>query len=416
MLKQILHYPSTHSLSASSDQHEALKPALTEIRTGKGLGAMPWLTIPKATDDIAEILAWAERFRSECDRVVVCGTGGSSLGATALSELVCNPLHRRKQGIPNLYIVESTDAETLTAMLEIPLERTGWIFVSKSGTTLETMTQFLSHLQASRGKQTGPRLVITSPGSRPLRDIAGKENIPVLDHDPELGGRFSVMSRVGLLPAAIAGVDIVELRKGAASMLTDAGLNLASEATAWHIACLKHHNSTQIVMPYIARLQSWSLWYRQLWAESLGKQGNGSTPLTALGPVDQHSMLQLFLDGPRDKCITILRDEDEHTPSRIQVPAEYEEFTYLNAHTGTQVVNAQAHGTADAFIRRGIPLRHLLLPKLDAESMGQLMMLAMLETALTAHILGINAFDQPAVEEGKITTHAMLNQPRKDVA
>ena len=404
MLKQIIHSPLINPQDV-----EALAPLVKNLQTGKGIGAMPWFNIPKQKADLAEINIIADIFRQECEHVVLCGTGGSSLGARTLVDLVTHPLGLKQKDTPQLYIVESTEPEIMTALThDLPSKKTGWIFISKSGNTLETLTQFLVFLEHRRMNGSGPVFVITMPGSRPLRNLAEKYDIQILDHQPELGGRFSLFSAVGLLPAAIAGLDISTLRDGAASMTDSSGINIAVEAACWHMACLRKGFNMQVVMPYAKRLTSWTLWYRQLWAESLGKQGKGSTPIAALGPVDHHSMLQLFLDGPADKCLTALCVEDDSNNATLVLPKENSSYDYLSGHSGLGILNAQAYGTIQSFLNHNLPVRELRLSKLNEQSLGKLLMLGMVETVMTAELLNVDAFDQPAVEESKILAFQQL--------
>lgn len=398
LLTQILH-PHQHD---SADQKH-LQTIMHDVQQGRGLGQMPWLTVPRQRDDLDAIKARAEIYREQCDHVVLCGTGGSSLGARTLADMVAHPLGLQRNGIPQLHILESTDPERMEAIKhDLPLERTGWIFISKSGTTLETLTQFLVFLEQHKDRATGPRTVITMPGERPMRSLAEEHSIPVFDHAPELGGRFSVFSMVGLLPAAILGLDVEALRAGAVSMLSCEQLTLAAEAACWHMACLRQGFATQVIMPYASRLNGWTYWYRQLWAESLGKNGRGSTPLAALGPVDHHSMLQLFLDGPADKSLTTVCIDHAVSSKPLILPAGMTEHQYLTGHSGLDVINAQAYGTIQSFRNHGLPVRELRLSALNEHSLGALLMLGMLETVFTAKLLDVNAFDQPAVEESKL--------------
>ena len=397
MLKQIIHSPNIDPIDV-----ESLSTLANDVCQGKNIGAMPWATLPQKTDDLISIKAHAEIFRENCDHVVLCGTGGSSLGARTLVDMIAHPLGLARKGIPLMHIVESTDPETMKAVVDdLPAKLTGWIFISKSGTTLETLTQFLVFLEHRRIKGSGPVLVITMPGSRTIRNLAEKHDIEVLEHDPELGGRFSLLSLVGLLPAAISGLDIRALRSGAASMLQQDRINISIQAACWQMSCLRGGYNTQVIMPYAKRLASWTFWYRQPWAESLGKEGKGSTPLAALGPVDHHSMLQLFLDGPSDKCLSAVCIEGSPYQSKLSLPEDMVGHDYLKGHNGQEILNAQAFGTIQSFLNHGIPVREIRLDKIDETSLGELLMLGMLETVFTAKLLCVNPFDQPAVEESK---------------
>jgi glucose-6-phosphate isomerase len=405
MLTQILHTPPI-----DPNDIKKLSELKQQMRDCYGIGAMAWVSTPQQVDDIPDIISLANEYKHRCDHVVLCGTGGSSLGAKTLIELVSHPLHMPETGTPTIHICEATDPEALDAIFALPAERTGWIFISKSGNTLETLAQFLAYLEFRAHHATGPALVITMEGERPLRQLAEQYGIPVYNHAADLGGRFSVFSIVGLLPAAIAGVDITNLRQGGVSMLDNHGLEMAANAAAWQMACLRDGQDTQIVMPYTKRLTSWSGWYRQLWAESLGKDGKGSTPLAAIGPIDHHSMLQLFLDGPANKSVTVLTIECPESAAHLPVPEALSEYAYLAASTPQTIINAQAYGTIQSFLNRGIPLRQLILPRLGAHELGELLMLGMVETVFTAALLQIDAFNQPAVEESKRIAFQCLNR------
>jgi glucose-6-phosphate isomerase len=238
----------------------------------------------------------------------------------------------------------------------------------------------------------------------------------MLDHDPGLGGRFSVLSNVGLLPAALAGLDIAAIRNGAAVALAPV---LAGKAAAEVPAALGaalavalaegNGKSLSVLMAYADRLQQFTRWYVQLWAESLGKNGKGTTPLAARGPADQHSQLQLFIGGPRDKLFTLVTTAMAGAGPRIDadLAADAGEPGMAGKTMG-DLVAAQGRATAETLANNGCPVRTIHVPKLDEAALGELLMHFMLETIIAAHLLGVNAFDQPAVEDGKLLTKTYL--------
>ncbi len=241
-----------------------------------------------------------------------------------------------------------------------------------------------------------------------MRQLAAAQGSKVIDHDPELGGRYSVLSPVGLLPAAIAGLDIYALRDGAAEvMVSDMALPL--EGAALQHAFAANSMNISVLMPYCDRLKSFADWYCQLWAESIGKDGKGSTPARAIGAVDQHSQLQLWLGGPRDKLITMLLLENHGRGAAL--PEELlgdERLAYLRGHHIGDVLDAQQRATRETLTKRGVPVRVMRIKQLAERELGALLQHYMLETIFTAHLLGVDAFDQPAVEESKILAREYL--------
>jgi glucose-6-phosphate isomerase len=239
--------------------------------------------------------------------------------------------------------------------------------------------------------------------------------VTVLEHDPGIGGRFSVLSNVGLLPAAMLGLDIAAIRKGAGRALAavlsgkPAAEVPSALGAALNVALAPQGKTIAVLMAYADRLERFSRWYTQLWAESLGKDGHGTTPIGALGPVDQHSQLQLFIAGPRDKLFTVVTVGTAGLGPRIdaQLAAQAGEPD-LGGKTIGDLVAAQGRATAETLARNGCPVRTLHLEKLDAESLGELLMHFMLETIVAADLLGVDAFDQPAVEEGKVLAKQYL--------
>jgi glucose-6-phosphate isomerase len=404
--------------------------ALDRLRDQARSGALPLLGVPGKSDDLAGLAPIVRRFRERFDDVVVLGTGGSSLGGQTLAALKHWPpaAPRRKGSPPRTHFMDNIDPasfETLFAGVDVA--RTGFIVISKSGSTAETATQFF-HCVAEIIKRGGEKAVaeqtvaITEPAmggkENPLRRAAKRWAIPVLDHDPGIGGRYSVLTNVGLLPAMIAGVDGARVRAGAKASL-DQSLDaktpadsFAAVGAALNVALLRQKGVRQsVLMPYVDRLFPFAFWYRQLWAESLGKNGHGTTPINALGTVDQHSQLQLYLGGPNDKLYTLIFGPAAGTGPVIDARLASEpEFSYLVGRTMGDLLDAEQRATAATLARNGRPVRILHLPKVDEETMGAMMMHYMLETIVTADLLGVDPFDQPAVEEGKVLARQYLSE------
>lgn len=373
--------------------------ALDRLRLARAEKTRPLLTLPDRRDDLPALEALAGEWRARYRRLVVLGTGGANLGGQALA--ATGPDNDR------LLFLDNGDGDRLDGVLSGPaLDGTGFLVISKSGATAETLAQAMLVLGSAGAEAV---TVITQPGDRPARRLAARFGLTVLDHDPALGGRYSALSLVGLLPALFAGADGAAARAGARATLSEAlqapsaarsapavGAALAVAAMqAWPAA-------STVLMPYGPNLHSLGLWYRQLWAESLGKGGRGSTPILAPGPVDQHSQLQLFLDGPGGNLFTILEAPDP-TPRRVDAAlAEEIGAGYLGGRTIGELIAAQARATAAMLTGAGRPVRRLSVPAADARAVGGLMMHFVLETVLAAHLLGVDPFDQPAVEQGKV--------------
>lgn len=409
------------SRRAFEHEMELALPALHEVRRRHKDGSLPLLRLPAARDDLAALKPHVERLRA-FEHVVILGTGGSSLGGqtvAALTDMGFGPA----AGAPNLWFMDNIDPATFAELLtRLDLAKTAFVPISKSGGTAETLTQLfvvLDALQAKVGKAklADHLLTITEPKDNPLRKIATQVGSVILDHDPGIGGRYSVLSLVGLLPAMIAGLDAAAIREGAASVLDPAlAADTAQDSApavgaALSVALWRERDiGTTVLMPYVDRLAYFGLWFRQLWAESLGKGGKGTTPIRAMGTVDQHSQLQLYLDGPADKMFTlIIRDTaGEGTRIRRDALAIDKSLSYLADRSLGDLLLAEADATAATLARNGRPTRVLRIAKLDERVMGALLMHFMLETILAADLLHVDAFDQPAVEEGKVLARQYL--------
>jgi glucose-6-phosphate isomerase len=392
--------------------------AIAGLQAAKRDDVLPLLNLPDRHDDLARLRAVARDFRERFDDVIVLGIGGSSLGGKTLAALAdrgFGPL----QGAPRLHFIDNIDPVTF-ADLEAATDptRTGLIVISKSGSTAEPLTQFLVLLPRLR-EALGPERVggavvaITEPSDNVLRRLATRLGATVLDHDPKVGGRYSVLSLVGLLPALIAGLDAGAVRRGAAAVWRDLvaqGPDSApAHGAALAVAAARAGLNQTVVMPYVDRLGEFGFWFRQLWAESLGKDGHGTTPIRALGTVDQHSQLQLYLAGPRDKLYTIVTVASAGIGRPVdRALADDPELAYLAGHRLGDLLDAEARATYETLARNGRPVRWIALERLDEAALGGLFMHFMLETILAARLLGVDPFDQPAVEEGKVLARRYL--------
>jgi len=383
-------------------------------------GSLPLLLLPETSDDLLPLKPIADAYRDKFDHVVLLGTGGSSLGGKTLCSLADCGFGPRP-GAPRLHFFDNVDPHTITAMLRsLAPDRTGFLVVSKSGSTVETLTQFLicfNAVQQVLGAAAGDHFTaITEPGDNALRRLAAKFGMTILDHDPGIGGRYSALSLVGLLPAMIMGLDPLAVREGAADVLAPvldgAPPKFVEPAIGAAISiglATENRITTTVVMPYVDRLADFGLWFRQLWAESLGKNGKGTNPINALGTVDQHSQLQLYLDGPRDKMFTVMMLNCAGSGPTVEPSlADDEALIYLAGKSMGDLMDAEQRATAKTLIRNNRPTRIFRLSSLDERMMGALMMHFMLETIIAAHLLNVDPFDQPAVEEGKILTHDYL--------
>ena len=375
--------------------------------------------------------------------VVVLGIGGSALGPIALRTALCAPLWNSlpnaadgagrgptRDGRPRLHVVDNIDPRTLGALLDtLHLATTLVVVISKSGATAETMAQYLvvrERLERSSGIDVTKRLVfITDPDRGALRAIARRDRIAALDIPPNVGGRFSVLSPVGLFPARLAGIDSGSLLAGAADMAHRCRADALRENPAACFAALqwladtRHGRGIHVLMPYSDALRDVAAWFVQLWAESLGKMAGGSsgaggpTPLPALGATDQHSQVQLFMEGPANKTVTFLTvgeraGEDLTIPSR---PDAGPELAYLGGHTMGELLDAEGRATAGALAARGRPNMTLHLDRVDAWHVGGLIMMLETATVIAAALYGVNPLDQPGVELGKRFTWAVLGRP-----
>lgn len=358
----------------------------------------PLTAIAKDANAQEQITLQAAALAAQYERLVVVGTGGASLGAQALCALAPDPARVR--------FLENCDPVTLASFFKLPRESTAWLVISKSGETVETLAAALSLSAHLKGTKPGAVRVITANPTSSLGKIAASQGWEIMAHPPALGGRFSVFSVVGLLPAAFAGLDIRAILQTAEEtmqhFLRGDDAKLLPHA-AW-IAATLQEKPMQVLMAYADRLRPATQWYKQLWAESLGKAGQGQTPVTAIGSIDQHSQLQLYLDGPRDKLVTLWLPTVAGQGYMLPSVAGLD---YLAGRSMGDVMQATAEATATTLAKAGVPLR-VARGVLTPESLAAWFVRQMLETLLVAALMGVDPYSQPAVEEGKSLARTAL--------
>jgi glucose-6-phosphate isomerase len=409
---------------------KALEPHLQRLREGASAEAAAVLAVPDAIADMEATETALASLAKGAETIVFFGTGGSSLGGQTLAQLagwnIPGDAGRERRKGPRTRFYDNLDPRTLErALATLDLARTRFVVVSKSGGTPETLAQALAAIGAVREAGLGGEirrlfLGLTEPVRsgivNPLRDLCTHLAIPALDHDPNVGGRFSALTNVGVLPALTRGLDVRALRAGAREVVADmrsakSAAEIAPALGAAAIVALMRHRGVRnvVMLPYADRLESFGAWHAQLWAESLGKSGQGSQPVAALGPLDQHSQLQLWLDGPREHLVTVLRTPSAGIGPRLDAElARRAGLDYLAGRALGDLVAAQSHAIPDALARAQRPVRTFDIPALDERAVGALMMHMMIETILAAGLLGVDPFGQPAVELGKRLTRERL--------
>ncbi len=396
---------------------------------------MGWTELPYNQDAIVnDIIVTAKQIKKKFKNFVVLGIGGSALGPVmafnALKHLHYNELPPKKRGGPKFYVEDNVDPVRMAALLDvIDPKETCFNVISKSGATSETMAQFLivADLLEKAGVSLPDNMIFTTDASRgnlmKIDDkFGGKFKKYVLPDG--VGGRFSELCPVGLLPAAVLGIDIKGMLAGAAYM--DSLCSKPSIAKNPALACaviqyisMQQGKNINVLMPYSDNLKLMADWYCQLWAESLGKAvdyaGNivnaGTTPVKSLGVTDQHSQVQLYIEGPYDKVITFISVVKYGCEMPIANGCEdIPDVGFLGGHTLQELIQAENKATAYALMRAGRCNYTINMPEVNAFTLGQLMYMLELQTAYTGALLNINTFNQPGVENGKKATFALLGK------
>ncbi len=395
---------------------------------------LQWLNLGYNEETLWYVKEYASLVRGRFDNILVLGIGGSALGGIAVTEALLKPYWNlltpeQRNDFPRIFFLDNIDPDNMNGLLDIlDLKRTLVNVITKSGSTAETMSQFMivkdrleqvldddyrKNVVATTDKQTGV-----------LRQIAEQEGYKTFVVPDDVGGRFSVFSAVGLLPFALVGIDIDEIVNGIKDMdlalkNTDIHENIAAQnALIQYLMDVKNGKNISVMMPYSSRLKYVSDWYVQLWAESLGKsedlQGNhthiGPTPIRALGATDQHSQIQLYNEGPNDKIINFIRVEEFDTTLDIPKIFEYTGIGYLGGKTINELINAEADSTRVSLSDYARPTVTITLPKVDGYHVGQLLYMLEVQTAIAGALYNINAFDQPGVEQAKNYTYALMGR------
>ncbi|MDP2753748.1 MAG: glucose-6-phosphate isomerase [Nitrospirota bacterium] len=372
------------------------------------------------SQDTSAIKSAAAHIRETSENFLILGIGGSALGPRAILEAV-SPFHnlQKKQRV---FIHDNVDPRTLKHIFSlIDLKKTSVNVISKSGSTAETAASFMilwNKMKKVLGREASNRFIVTTdPEKGNLRKIVNEEGLRSLIIPQGVGGRYSVLSSVGLLLAEVIGTDSDEMLRGALDIH-----KRCSESELWqnpaylfgallYLMDKEKHRTINVMVPYADSLKPFSEWFCQLWAESLGKENKGLTPYPSLGTTDQHSQLQLWTEGPQDKVIIFIRINDYGVD--IKIPDIFkgtEGFNYLSGHTLSELIKAEEEATELALAKAGRPNMTITIPQIDAYHLGQLFHFFEIATAFTGALFGINPFNQPGVEEGKNLTYGMMGK------
>lgn len=387
-------------------------------------GKLGFLKLPDDAParDAAKVVA--RDLMAKFDDQLVLGIGGSSLGAKALFTALCHPFHnllpKDKRPGMRTFFPDNSDGTTFARLLEIvDPTKAAITAITKSGGTAETWAQLL-WLQDKLGVEAMRRqmVAVTDPTKGALRSVAAEKGWRTLPVPPNIGGRFSVFTAVGLLPSAGAGIDIDALLAGASAMVKRCASDDLFANPAYLLATAlvafdqQKGRPLHVLMPYCDALRETGDWFVQLWAESLGKGNKGPTPLRAVGATDQHSLLQLLMEGPHDKVTIFVAIEEPRVG--LPIPNGFEDqpdVKYLNGISFHRLLSAEQQATAAALAKAGRPSITITLPRLDAGTMGELMMLLEIATGIGGPLYGIDPYDQPGVEAGKRYTCGLLGRP-----
>ena len=415
---------------------ETIKNIITSLNQRKDKPGqwLQWMNLGYNEETVWYVKEFASMVKGRFDDIVVLGIGGSALGGIAVTEALLKPYWNlltkdQRNNLPRIFFLDNIDPDIMNGLLEvIDLKKTLVNVITKSGDTVETMSQYMilkDLMQKELGDDYRKHIVATTDKKMGiLRQLADQEGYKTFFVPDDVGGRFSVFSAVGLLPFALVGLDIDQMMNGIKDMdlqlkNTDINQNIAAQsALIQYLMDIKLGKKLSVLMPYSSRLKYVSDWYAQLWAESLGKEYNrngekvniGQTPIKALGATDQHSQIQLYNEGPNDKVITFIRVENFDTTLEIPRIFEYTGIGYLGGKTINYLLNAEADSTKVSLVDYSRPTLTLSIEKVDEYNLAQLLYLFEVQAAIIGELYNINAFDQPGVEQSKNYTYALMGR------
>ncbi|MCQ2910715.1 MAG: glucose-6-phosphate isomerase [Clostridia bacterium] len=438
----IKEYVGEHGIDSDdfNEYKDKIASAIEGMKKKKDEGKMDFRLMPFVQDDVVnDINDYVESVKEKgvIDTFVVLGIGGSALGPIAVQQALNHPYYNeltkeQRKGCPRLYVLDNVDPEKIVNFLDIvDLKKCLFNVISKSGSTSETMSQFMIIEEKMKKvldneDELKDHFVFTTDKEKGNLVKIGKEKGYKMFVVPSgVGGRFSELTPVGLLAAAMCGINISELLRGAKEMDMACDKTNYRESPAYmyaiiHYILMNKNKKLSVMMPYSDRLKYMSDWYCQLWAESIGKKFDnegkevwgGMTPIKALGVTDQHSQLQLYTEGPFDKIVVFLKNE--RFKNELMIPEVYgdiPEINFLGGHTQNELINVELSSTEIALNKMGKPNMKIIFPEINEYYIGQFIQMMEIATGFMGELMNINAFDQPGVEEGKNCTYAIFNKP-----
>ncbi len=399
---------------------------------------LQWMNLGYSEETLWYVKEYASMVKDRFENLLILGIGGSALGGSAVCEALLKPYwnmlsEQERNGYPRIFFLDNIDPDTMNGLFDIlDWEKTLVNVITKSGSTAETMSQFMivkDRLEKELGDNYRRNIVATTDKNvGVLRQIAEQEGYKTFVVPDDVGGRFSVFSAVGLLPFALVGLDVDEIIRGVKDMdlqlkNPDIYQNIAAQNALIHyLLDTKKGKNISVMMPYSSRLRYISDWYAQLWAESLGKnkdkQGNdvniGQTPVKALGVTDQHSQIQLYNEGPNNKIISFIRVENFDTTLQIPNIFEYTGVGYLGGKTINRLINAEADSTRVALSDYCRPTVTLTIPRVNEYYVAGLIYMLEIQTAVAGELYNINTYNQPGVEQAKNYTYALMGRAGYD--
>lgn len=395
---------------------------------------LQWMNLGYSEETVWLVKEYAAMTEGRFENILVLGIGGSALGGMAVCEALLKPYwniltDEQRNKFPKIFFLDNIDPDQMQGLLDVlDLKKTLVNVITKSGSTAETMSQFMilkNRLQEELGDDYRKHIVATTDQTTGiLRQISNEEGYKTFVIPDDVGGRFSVFSAVGLLPLALVGIDIEEIMQGVKDMdlalkNTDIRHNIAAQNALIHyLLDTQKGKNLAVMMPYSSRLKYVSDWFVQLWAESLGKNKNldgepvcvGPTPIKALGATDQHSQIQLYNEGPNDKLITFIRVKEFDNTLNIPKIFEYTGIGYLGGKTINDLLNAEADATKVTLVDYQRPNVTITIDKISPYNIGQLLYMLEVQTAIAGALYNINAFNQPGVEQAKNYTYALMGR------